>query len=424
MINHFKYLFFIGLTVLMLGCSSTKNTIPRNLEMIYNPASSSIHPIIKVYNASDTSSVIAGKFFTKELLYNQANSENKLLARVKITYNLYNLEEKDRLIDSSTTTIRYQKNDEISEQYFELDCNTEIGKDYLLEIITEDQNRNSKQYSFVRIDRSNKTNIQDFLVRDSASSNFRLKHTINKETRFTIKHYKLDFDSLNVFYIKPQEEIPLPPYEESSQEFNLEIIDSTYIIYLDSIDYKIFDKEGIYYFTTEDSCINGFSLFNFGYKFPVIQTPKELLKPLEYLGYSDSISNTDSTGMYSKLAVDNFWIDKTNNLNKSRELLQIFYNRVMFANHYFSSFIEGWQSERGMIYIIYGQPDYVFKSDEEEKWIYNPIDLGPGVSFTFKYVKHPMSLNYYILDRKKQKDTGWNEAIKIWNNGEVYYYQN
>jgi len=95
----------------------------------------------------------------------------------------------------------------------------------------------------------------------------------------------------------------------------------------------------------------------------------------------------------------------------------------MYANSFFTSYKPGWQTDRGMIYIIYGPPDYLYKSAKEERWIYSPRDLGPGVVFNFEIVPHKFSTNHFILNRAKQKITGWDEAVKMWNSGEVFYFQ-
>ncbi len=427
MLARYKYLFYSIIILLIGSCKvSDKTTIPRNLQRIYNPASTSLHPETEVYNISDSSSLIVEKIYAKELLYNQANSENKLLARVLIKYNLYDLNNKQKLTDSVTTTYKLDKNPKKIFYTFEIPVNAIIGKDYLLEIITIDQNRNSRQFSFFRISRSNEYNNQDFIVFKKNNNDYLTNHFIKNSTPFGIKHYKESFDSLNVFYFKKNEFIPEPPHIKDTIPEDFIHADSVWVCYLDSIEYESFAEEGVYYFTSEEKAINGVALYNFGSGFPIIQTPNQLYKPLEYLGNSEIISENDSTGKLTKLAIDNFWLDRTNNVNKSRELLKEYYSRVMFANMYFTSFKEGWRSDRGMVYIIYGLPDYLYKAGEEERWIYNPTSIGPGISFSFKFRKNLYSLNHYVLERDKIKTTGWDwdEAVKMWNSGEIFYYQN
>ncbi len=430
MINKIKY-FLLFFCLVLISCKVSKNTsIPRNLERIYDPVSSSIHPEIEVYNTSDTSSVIVEKIYSKELLYNHANSENKLMARVKIIYNLYDLNNKQRLTDSLTTTFHFEKNERVKYHIIEIPINSNIGYDYFLEIITIDQNRKNNQYSFKRIDRTDEYSNRDFMIYNKNNDEIILNPYIRKNVPFGIKHYNKELDSLQVLFFLNSTRVPQVPYEDDTIKEDLGIADTSWTCYTDSINYLNFSGEGVYYFTDKiqnereiKDQMNGFAMYNFGKPFPVIQTPEDLIKPLTYLGLKDTISSTDTIGKYTKLAVDNFWLARANNTQRSRELLRVYYKRVLYSNIYFTSYKEGWQTDRGMIYIVYGLPDYIFKSGQEEKWIYNPSGIGPGISFTFNYFKNPVNLNHYLLDREKLKATGWDEAVKIWNNGEVFYYQ-
>ncbi|MFC2096398.1 GWxTD domain-containing protein [Bacteroidota bacterium] len=425
--NKIKYWIIILIAAITVSCKvSQKTTAPRNLHRIYDPASSSIHPNITVYNTSDTSSEIVERVYTKELLFNQANTENRLLARIQVIYNLYDINDKHNLVDSATTTYKFEKNSEILYHTLKIPVKSVVGNNYLLEIITSDLNRKSHQYTFRRIDRTKEISLLDFAFYNKSNDKIFANPFIKDDREFTIKNYKKNYDSLNVHFFSNDFIVPQPPYIKDTTIETIEIPDTSWICYLDSINYQDFNREGIYYFTEDDNLdLNkGFSLFNFGKAFPIVQTPDDLAKPIVYLDSVDLISDNDSTGKLTKLAVDNFWLGKANNLDKSKELLKIYYNRVMFANMYFTSYKEGWQTDRGMIYIIYGLPDYLFKSGEEERWIYNPEGIGTGITFTFKYIETPFSFNHYELDREKLKVTGWDEAIKMWNNGEIFYFQN
>lgn len=423
-----KYSFLALLVLIAFSCKvSQRTTVPRNLERIYDPASSNIHPDIRIYNNSDTTSLLIERIKASELLFNQANPENKLLARMKIFYNLYDLENKQQLVDSSTIT--YQLNKETVKKYytFETEIKCSIGDHYLLEIITTDLNRKNSQYSFCRINRTEKISIQDYIYYNIEDQRMFFNPYLKKGKQFTIRHYKNEIDSMRVLYFKNDFYTPPPPYEVDTLKDNITKPDTIWTCYLDSINYDQFHGEGIYFFTDDYQDIDlrkGVALFNFGQEFPKVQKPSDLAEPIQYLGTLDTISGPDSTGRFTKLAVDNFWLDKANNIDKSREILKAYYNRVMLANKFFTSYKEGWKTDRGMIYIIYGLPDYLFKSGEEERWIYNPQGIGTGIEFSFKYAENPFTFNHYVLDRDKLKVTGWDYEVEMWNNGEIIYFQN
>jgi GWxTD domain-containing protein len=71
--------------------------------------------------------------------------------------------------------------------------------------------------------------------------------------------------------------------------------------------------------------------------------------------------------------------------NDENEVFQEYYGRVNFANEQFSHYREGWQSDRGMVFIILGPPNNVdrhpfeYDSKPYEIWEYYELNR----SFTF-----------------------------------------
>ena len=71
--------------------------------------------------------------------------------------------------------------------------------------------------------------------------------------------------------------------------------------------------------------------------------------------------------------------------NEENEVFQEYFGRVNFANEQFSHYVEGWRSDRGMVFIILGSPNNVdrhpfeYDSKPYEIWEYYEINR----SFTF-----------------------------------------
>ena len=72
---------------------------------------------------------------------------------------------------------------------------------------------------------------------------------------------------------------------------------------------------------------------------------------------------------------------------RARELIRIYYNRVFFSNYYFTSSKEGWKTDRGMIYVVYGQPHALYKSTNQEKWIYYNKSKSYTITFIFNKIR-------------------------------------
>jgi GWxTD domain-containing protein len=103
--------------------------------------------------------------------------------------------------------------------------------------------------------------------------------------------------------------------------------------------------------------------------FPEVTSAKELIQPLIYL-----TTSAERNKLYQaadpKLAVDNFWLNITPNQNEARTLIRVFYERVVTSNQLFTAHKAGWQTDRGMIYLIYGPADRVNRFNDREEWVY------------------------------------------------------
>ena len=150
-----------------------------------------------------------------------------------------------------------------------------------------------------------------------------------------------------------------------------------------------------------------------------MQTVDQLVESLAYLTTSAEYE-TLKTATNKKLAVDNFWIERAGNLDKARELIRVYYNRVFFANFYFTSFKPGWKTDRGMIYIIYGPPQSVKVEPGREKWIYYKDNYTSTVTFTFDHTPNAFSVDNFSLQRSDSYDTFWRSAVDTWRKGKIY----
>jgi GWxTD domain-containing protein len=121
-----------------------------------------------------------------------------------------------------------------------------------------------------------------------------------------------------------------------------------------------------------------------------------------------------------KLAIDNFWLKLNPDIASARELIRVYYKRAYFANIYFSSYKEGWKTDRGMIYIIFGPPRLLVKDSEMEKWTYFTKKGGPIAVFVFKRSENQFTNLDYQLERSADSNAFWREAVDSWRKGKVY----
>ena len=147
------------------------------------------------------------------------------------------------------------------------------------------------------------------------------------------------------------------------------------------------------------------------------------MEPLFYLAtlaeYRDL--RTDSN---RKLAVDKFWLKMGGSVEKSRELIRIYYNRVVYSNLYFTSNKEGWKTDQGMIFILFGPPARIQMTGTGERWYYYAKRRSTPVEFRFD--RKPDVLLDQNLQWVKTTDSQmlWNDAVRSWRNGRVYSTNN
>lgn len=137
--------------------------------------------------------------------------------------------------------------------------------------------------------------------------------------------------------------------------------------------------------------------------YPHILSAKEMAAPLVYLMSRSEhrnlmrIQNPDSL----KMAVDRFWLT---NLppNQARATIEMFYERVEQANMFFSSFKEGWKTDMGRVYIMYGPPISVEPSHNQMIWAYT-FDLShPLYNIRFRRTRPPSQFfpfDHYVVQR-------------------------
>jgi GWxTD domain-containing protein len=187
---------------------------------------------------------------------------------------------------------------------------------------------------------------------------------------------------------------------------------------VDTAHYNL-QQKGMYFVRVDPGRPEGLSLFNFGGSFPQIKTPEELMEPLFYLTtlaeYRDLRKEQNR-----KLAVDNFWLKIGGSIEKSKELIRIYYNRVVYSNLYFTSNKEGWKTDQGMIFILFGPPNRIQMTGSGERWYYFSKRRSSPLEFRFDRKPDAFSDQNMVWVKTTDSQMFWNDAVRSWRNGKVY----
>jgi len=170
---------------------------------------------------------------------------------------------------------------------------------------------------------------------------------------------------------------------------------------------------------------NQYKARDFGIKsanYPAVKTAEELARPLVYLmddgEYEDlmKINNSDSL----KAAVDRFWLRNVGNKQKARSVIEKYYQRVEEANKQFSNYKEGWKTDTGMIYVLFGPPWYVDRSLDEMQWSYSYNREDPERNFYFyqpKFKSKFYPFQHFIFRRSQNYFSVQYQQVELWLSG-------
>lgn len=424
-------LFFTGL----FSCRTTKPTVDtKDLSYIYNPTRSSFKPGYTISSQSDQSAVLTVRFLSTDLFFSEANPEGVPTAGVMINVRLYQIEPVRSLADTISYNINIVKDGNRREYIYNLPLKTDAGKKYVAELKILDRLRMVASQAFVPFNTLTPLNKYNYIAQGYFNKNQLLSQVLRVDEYINLLYLKGPVDSLFISYYKPFREIPDAPsmmLPQKSVDYEPDRVVA--LPYSDTLPIML-PREGIFLCSVERGIRDGYALLNFGKSYPNMTTPEEMIEPLLYLTNASEVDQIRSSPK-PKVALDDFWIKSGGNIERSRELIRIFYTRAVYANLYFTSFTEGWRTERGMIYIIYGPPDKVYKNAEGEAWGYRkPVvksSWGGRYSvkeeylfFNFKQRDNVFSDNDFFLSRNETLVTYWDQAILSWRKGIVFRLDN
>ncbi len=431
-----RWIFAVILPLIFFSsCSTPKPAFDsKDLSYIYNPTKNSINPRYNVYNQSVDVSILSVKFFASDLFFSEANPQGVPTAQMMINVKLYNVSLGRQLMDTVGYNISIVKEKGRPEYVYDVPLKVEKGNDYTAEIRIMDRLRLVVIQAFIPFNTMSEKNRYNFKVLSHFDKNELFNPVLKIDEYVNLLYSRNHIDSLFIYYYKPFNEVPDPPsmlLPEKVLDYAPEKVIP--IHYSDTLP-MMFPREGIYHITLGRDVTEGYTFMNLGPTYPAMKTPEVMTEPLAYLATPDELDSM-RVALKPKLALDNFWIKLGGNVDKARELIRIYYTRALYSNFYFTSYKEGWRSERGMIYIMYGPPDKVYKTVDGENWGYKKPVIKSSwggrykvkeeyLFFNFKKKDNEYSDNDYYLARNETLVTYWDKAVLSWRKGIVFRLDN
>lgn len=402
------------LTVLfMSSCKTVNEMTVKNLAWLYNDDNQMDIQCVTV-NLNDTVSraflaIESGKADVSALKTDTSGYG------LRLKYILYKSWNNAAIADSGTVTYDFPFHRDLSVPLrTEFSFRAATGQDYLLLIRVLDKQTKIET-----------TLIRDVLKKNSRTAGWYLLTGSNGDPLAT--WYLTNSEPVNIQYFGPSRDVfavsgyghifppALPPFAtELRQPFDY-VADTNFFISGDggTLINQAFHNRGLFLMQSDTAHTDGLTIRRFYDGYPSVNTPAQMVEAVRYITsnkeFDQLLSSADT-----KAAIDSFWIATGGNVSRGVELIRKYYGRVEEANRYFTSFCEGWKTDRGMIYIVFGPPNIVYRNGSQEEWIYGEARNYRSVHFHFFKADNPFSENDYVLQRQPNYKEFWYMAVQQW----------
>jgi GWxTD domain-containing protein len=258
-----------------------------------------------------------------------------------------------------------------------------------------------------------------------------LPFVLNKQNPLQVQnevfnHYVSETDTLRfvsagdapvqVYRVKRDFLPALPPMQTEGLNVGAELAVDSFFTAPANRDFRL-QAKGLY-FAQADTTTNlglGFSVMERNY--PRFRRVEHLIEALLYLSTPEELAMLTSSPD-RKAALDNFWLKLGGNEENTRRMIKLYYQRVEYANRQFTSYKEGWKTDMGMIYIVFGEPLNVLKSGPAQTWVY---DLGNREEVRFTFIERPNQFTgkHSELQRNARYREPWYSSVEKWRLGLV-----
>lgn len=152
--------------------------------------------------------------------------------------------------------------------------------------------------------------------------------------------------------------------------------------------------------------------------FPAMRDVQEMIRATRYIATRDEY-RTMREARDPKRALDAFWLQFATKPEDARSLIREYYSRVLEANVHFAGLREGWCTDRGMVYIIFGHPDRSRMDRYGETWIYG--EEGDINALIFRFTRRNAADDYNVFDLERYPGfrSPWEAMVSSWRRGKI-----
>lgn len=401
------------------SCTSQKVN-QSSTDRLYKKENNELNAKYIVYHINDSISKLYYDISNETLLYKKTDTSNYFYSYIKVVLKISLEDNLNSVNDTCTFIIKDRQSDAIVKQLRgEIAFRLKKDFNYYIDVDVYDVHKKTMYTHSLYSNKTTNESRQNFLISNSRneilfSSYYKPDDIIyvqslrNKEKLFEVDYFKANF------------KLALPPFSLDQMTRFTYKPDSIFSIYLRNDQFELpLPQKGFFHLKTNNDSKDGVSFFVYESSFPKIKNAEQMILSTRYImakkEFDNCIQSSDK-----KAAIDKYWLDISGSGERAKELIRKYYGRVQEANKLFTSFQEGWKTDRGMIYIVFGAPSKVTKRKNGEIWAYGEVSNPTSIVFSFIKVINPFTDNDYYLERSETYKEPWYQAVDMWRQGRIY----
>jgi GWxTD domain-containing protein len=246
----------------------------------------------------------------------------------------------------------------------------------------------------------------------------RFNNYLSSKDTIQIRSLRDEVRPLYVKYFKHKFDAASPPMALTNKGVNKTLeVDSIFAI--NSQQSLSFSRPGLYFVQADTATYFGLSFYVAERRYPKLSKLVDLIEPLAYITTEEEITQLRSASE-AKKEMDKFWLKlMSGNVKTAKYIIREYYRRVKIANERFTSYKEGWKTDMGMIYIVYGNPSRVIRANDAEHWFYTQTASFSEIKFSFARKPNQFAEDYYTLVRFPEYEQVWYPVVELWREGKI-----
>lgn len=404
---------YLTMLAALTGCISTNRLTTINFRQEITPFEDNNPFRHTLVHQDDSTTTLLFEVAMNKLKYQKNENSGKFSAHYHAAFRVYPDITSNNITDSST--LWYSDSllfGTFRRKTHQLQMAIPQGQTTFVHIRFSDLNAGKQFNTFHEIEKST-SDPYNFLVKNETGAiHYPPYKRYYNRYRFTYRDDRSEPLTAAFFDISEAVIAPPPFAEEPHNDSSLHA--DSYTTLEDGVQ-NTTGKKGLFIIRKKDEERGGMRFLSKNEEYPAPENAEGYMAPLRYISTNKEYMALEMA-VNKAVAVEQFWIKATGDYERAFERMASYEQRIRRANKYFTSYKEGWKTDRGMIYIVFGWPDRLLKYQQQEKWIYDNGASGEPVTFIFKNKMQQYPAKDYYLERREAYRIPWYEKVESWKN--------